>query len=739
MKKLFTFIYILLFPLLLHSSPVGFTIEGINSTCSNNNGSAYIYNRTGVSPFTYLWSTGEITSVITNLSAGTYYATVTDNAGSTATDSIVILDDPYLSNAELYYESMQGLTFPCPGECNGELYLFNSPINGIKINGTGPYSFSITNNWQYPSLFITGNGVNPSIHNVCGDESLDVIVTDSYGCTGNAVSISPYSSDTISYQISVLGACNGISNGRIIIDESLCNFPAGYTVVYSNSMGNFPSIYGVAQIIVLDNLSAGTYTINVQFAGAVQPCGQNFTAIIPDLGNNCGTISGNVYADTFSNCEFDSLEPVLKERLIQFNPGPYYSTSDNSGNYSAHLPYGIYTALTVSNANYHSVCDSSGIVLNSLNDSITNVDLADSIVYGFDPAINLYSSAARPGFSYRLYINEKNLGFDTCTNSTISLMFPSNIIFNACDLPFTAISATQININFGMINSFENKSAVIDFTLPAAITVNSVLQFDAMLTSVCLESNTLNNSSTLNSVVTGSIDPNDKTVWPMNGLDNFLLIDIDSLLTYTIRFQNTGTDTAFNIIVIDTLDMNLNVKSIQFVGSSHLSHWELTGHNILKVYFDNILLPDSSTNEAESHGAFCYKINSKQVSEIGNIPYILNNKADIYFDFNPPVTTNIIFNTLDISVGLNEQLVDKKIKLFPNPTKEFVTLLATNPFQISDIQITDVLGRILYNASCHNEKFQVNVHDFQPGLYFIKVKFNGMNTFNSEVKRLIIK
>jgi len=75
-------------------------------------------------------------------------------------------------------------------------------------------------------------------------------------------------------------------------------------------------------------------------------------------------------------------------------------------------------------------------------------------------------------------------------------------------------------------------------------------------------------------------------------------------LTYKIRFQNTGTDTAFNIVVLDTLSDLLDVSTFVPLVSSHPYALEIVDSNVLKYSFENIMLPDSNINEPGSHGLF---------------------------------------------------------------------------------------------------------------------------------------
>jgi len=55
-------------------------------------------------------------------------------------------------------------------------------------------------------------------------------------------------------------------------------------------------------------------------------------------------------------------------------------------------------------------------------------------------------------------------------------------------------------------------------------------------------------------IVRGSYDPNDKHATPMLTLQDVVN---KKYINYTIHFQNTGTDTAFNIVIADTLSAYL--------------------------------------------------------------------------------------------------------------------------------------------------------------------------------------
>lgn len=721
------------------ATPITIVLQGMDEACGGANGTVKIQILYGGNPpYTFLWSSGAITTGnLTNISAGTYSLLVTDANGDTASASYTINNNPFLNAGALTYlfpGIPNGGAHPCKTFCNGigflELY---------AINGTAPYSlfaYCATNTNITTGFSSLYNSL--TVENICSNDIYTVLLTDANGCSGNPAPTYNYLPTSFAFNSTIFQACNGVANGSVSFDfYDSQSFP--YSLNFTGPTTQTLS-YNFQGAVGVNNLLPGTYQFTVTNTVTASLCDSTFTIVIPDAGFNCGTVSGQVYLDTIRNCNMDASEPLLAGRLIEFNPGNYFATSDNFGNYTAKVPYGTYTVSTISSSNYFSVCDSTGIVVSAISNSITNVNIADSSNVGFDVAVGMYNSAIRPGFDFSLYLDERNLSYISCSSSIVSIVFPSNLTFVSSTLPSTLVGNNQVDITFGALNTFQiNNAHLIFSTPPDPNLIGTNLGFTASLTSGCPENNLTNNTTSINPLVTGSFDPNDKTVAPMNGLDNFLLVDVDSLLTYTIRFQNTGTDTAFNIVVVDTLDMNLNVASFQFVGSSHPSHWELTGHNILKVYFNTILLPDSNTNESESHSAFCYKIFTKQVSQIGNIPYILNNKADIYFDFNPPVTTNTIFNTLDVSVGLNEHLADKTIQLFPNPVSKKLFVKIDNALTLTAIRIIDLQGRQIKNSNQSGNIISIDVSGFQSGVYLIDaiVKDTKGSTYHLAPQRLV--
>lgn len=141
-------------------------------------------------------------------------------------------------------------------------------------------------------------------------------------------------------------------------------------------------------------------------------------------------------------------------------------------------------------------------------------------------------------------------------------------------------------------------------------------------------------------------DPNDKLVNPSRA-GNFT--QFDEKLTYTIRFQNTGNDFAKDVVITDLIDENLDLSTFQILGSSHYENLSTTIENRLITFeFADIFLPDSTTNLVGSNGYVMFTIQpiAGNLSEFTNI----ENEANIFFDFNPPIMTNTALNVMVSSI-----------------------------------------------------------------------------------------
>jgi uncharacterized repeat protein (TIGR01451 family) len=224
-------------------------------------------------------------------------------------------------------------------------------------------------------------------------------------------------------------------------------------------------------------------------------------------------------------------------------------------------------------------------------------------------------------------------------------------------------------------------------------------------------------------IVTGSYDPNDKTGYP-TGITADHHIMPGQQLQYVIRFQNTGTDTAFTVIVRDTLNTNLDIFSVVPGVSSHNYTFRMYGPRVLEWTFNNILLPDSNHNVVGSNGFLTFTVN--QNNNMPNNTKIYNS-ADIYFDFNAPVTTNQTMHT--VNDGVQTVLEVKPIKVasgnifsvYPNPSSSDVNIVTKTAVAGHNYSISDMYGRIILGGKLMDEKTRISVKDLVNGVYLLNI------------------
>jgi uncharacterized repeat protein (TIGR01451 family) len=234
-------------------------------------------------------------------------------------------------------------------------------------------------------------------------------------------------------------------------------------------------------------------------------------------------------------------------------------------------------------------------------------------------------------------------------------------------------------------------------------------------------------------------DPNDKTGFPL-GIGDSNMVSQNQDIEYLIRFQNVGTDTAFNVVVRDTLSDNFDIFSVQSLVASHSHDFRIYGNRILEWTFSNIRLADSTTNEPASHGFIKFKVKQKRDLAVGSL---LNNSAAIYFDFESPVITNTYTHYIEnFNANTVATIISRKeptfVKVIPNPMSASATFILEGfSNEVSCVfELFDINGRLLRRIpEMINNQFTLEKGELTPGIYFYKITQN--EKYNSG--KLIIK
>jgi len=221
---------------------------------------------------------------------------------------------------------------------------------------------------------------------------------------------------------------------------------------------------------------------------------------------------------------------------------------------------------------------------------------------------------------------------------------------------------------------------------------------------------------------TSSFDPNDKQAYP-RGYRSEHFIKRNTDIEYMIRFQNTGTDTAFTVVLLDTLSAFLDAASVRPGASSHPYDFDLLENNVLRFRFDHILLPDSTVNEAASHGFVVFRVKQQPDNPLGTV---IHNSAAIYFDFNAPVITNTTWHTVGENFVLtvstdNPESSAGRLRVFPNPATETATFELPQTDPNRRFVLTDALGKTVVSDRFAETTYRFERGNLPAGVYFFQV------------------
>jgi uncharacterized repeat protein (TIGR01451 family) len=159
-------------------------------------------------------------------------------------------------------------------------------------------------------------------------------------------------------------------------------------------------------------------------------------------------------------------------------------------------------------------------------------------------------------------------------------------------------------------------------------------------------------------------------------------------IEYIVNFQNTGTAPAVNVVILDELASDLEEGTFTFLGSSHPCIVTRTGKNV-NYKFSNIMLPDSTNDEPNSHGFVKFTIDAKNGLAAG---YKILDEAAIYFDFNEPVITNESEITF-IDVNSIDEVVKTNVIVAPNPMSDYAMFKLSDNSENFRLIVTDLMGR----------------------------------------------
>lgn len=663
------------------------------ASCGASDGTITINVGGGTPPFQYALNSGTFGSVnsFTGLAQGTYTAKVKDNNGCIATSSVNVGNSGNL---------LAGVNFTnatCSNSTNG-----SATIN--TYNGTAPYTYQ----WSNGQTTQTINNLAPGYYS-CQ-------VSDASGCQ-NWVSAYIHTNNNfyVSTPYWIYDNC-----GTADITANVSSYygsPNSYTYLWSNG----------ATTQTITDVPPGPYSVTV-----TNSAGCTRTASSTVVNNDYSYINGKVYIDPNANCIMDAAEHGFGATVTATGPtGTVYTGYANwyNGTYSIPVPNATgnftinLTPTGMYNLSYYTLnCPPATVTLSANCQTINNIDFAYTANPAQDLSINAYCGTARPGFTEYIGVTYSNPG-TTTMNGTVKVdLDPLLSLYGSYPTP-SLVSSHHLEWNFTGLAATESRYITIYAVVPTIENggaLGTPINVHATIEPFAGDLAVANNTSDCSTPIVGSYDPNMKEVYSPQAHSSGAIDSAGAELYYTVHFQNTGTDTAFTIVVRDTLSPFVDLATLEMLDASHHYTWSLQPGRCLEVRFNQILLVDSNRNEPMSHGHFNYRIRTIEDLPLGAQ---IDNTAGIYFDFNEPVITNTVSSPVVAFANVEEKDL-LQATVYPNPNNTSSVRVKLNGMSYDEItfELMDANGRIVRSDTFNNSPlFDINLDGLQNGIYFYTI------------------
>ncbi|MEL7340808.1 MAG: T9SS type A sorting domain-containing protein, partial [Bacteroidota bacterium] len=327
------------------------------------------------------------------------------------------------------------------------------------------------------------------------------------------------------------------------------------------------------------------------------------------------------------------------------------------------------------------------------------------------------------GFRNTYAISYRNNGAVPAYNIDLKVRFDDEIVPLSADTPWNATYTEDTTHTFvwqiDTIRPYEGRTILLIDSVSVNADIGEMTKttgyFEGNPNDCDLSDNLMDD---LNEIV-GAIDPNDILVFPEGS------IQPTDTLTYKIRFQNIGTSPAQNVLILDTLSPHLDPTTLEMMAHSHDYDVVLDEHGVLHFRFNYIFLPDSNSNEPESHGFIQYRITPKASTPRGS--KILN-RAAIRFDFSEFLITNTVVSPVE-DAGKLAQENALQVVVSPNPVESdaIIRLVSRKDagvwVRIKSFQIYTTNGTIVQQGYADGQtSIEFDKNNLAAGVYIAKLE-----------------
>jgi hypothetical protein len=343
-----------------------------------------------------------------------------------------------------------------------------------------------------------------------------------------------------------------------------------------------------------------------------------------------------VFWDENENGQREENEVLLEMPfMVTTSESSYYSSSNGYFNYIANgLPGQI--SLVYDSEIWQITTDSTvysftGETLNSMTE----------IIFGLTPlntsaAVEISQDMIDFGCtmtSFNVLISLRNEG-NTLESGSLLIEWDQSV-FPIISYPDDVVVSTE-GIEFVVDNLLPESNAYFWFTVEHP----GVAYMDSLFTSVSTyTSSLLSVVDETASIIECAYDPNMIVQSPKGmGTQGFVLPAQE--MEYTIHFENLGTAPAYLVRIENIFSEYLDYSRMEVIASSHTVNYNYS-EGRAQFLFDDIVLMPTSANSMESRGFVTYKIPIKSDAPMMEP---IANRAQIFFDLNPAIETNIASN-----------------------------------------------------------------------------------------------
>lgn len=639
-------------------------------------------------------------------------------------------DRPMTMSLPVLRAPLRSLTLDCGSSTGGSVYIpaIQDSLDHLQLSGFEHFDLGPIEHVDWCTLepavsFLQGNGTLtlPTM-------SSSFLILDSW--TGTPIDVNMH--DAVIANLQIIGGTFIVAswptgmhslNVNGSMEGQLPSFPNTARWINIYSWGEFclPYLHDEIQTVV----AYGAYCLpNIPDSlghceGSFMNGGFQDTVLCSILNTDCpgiaSAMAGRHAVDDNSNGLVDAGEPIFPWGRVLIQPMNALVPAGADGWWERGAQPGTYTIEP--NSTYPYLVSSAPAQHSATFAALGEVDSTNHFAHTLLPGVNdlqvdAYAEPPRPGFDNNLTLSYRNFGTTTLP-ATLELSVDADQSFVSSSPAPTTLVGNSATWDLGTLPIGAHDQVLVTLHTDAAVPLGTPVQHTAVIDPVAGDTVPADNTTLWTDTVVGAYDPNDKLLDILAATPAEVQADAVTL-TYTIRFQNTGTYPAERVLILDTLSDDLQWNSFELLSSSHPCQWYMVD-GVLHFLFDPILLPDSGSSEPASHGFVRFRM--RPSTQLNNGDQV-DNIAHIVFDFNTPIVTPPATFRVDVSTAV-EHPAAAAFTVVPNPTRD--RLLISGLTGAATVRLLDLSGRLLRTLRV-NAPALLDVGDLATGTYLLELR-----------------